>query len=84
MAGPPLGWILIAAFLTPPALSPQAITRQEPSLAGQPQEVNELIRSATAAMRKGDYAAAVPRGLQRPISVIVEKRSPSSGLNLII
>lgn len=58
MAGPRLGLILIAAFLTPLVPSPQAITREEP---GQSQELNGLIRSATDALHKGDYAAAIPR-----------------------
>jgi tetratricopeptide (TPR) repeat protein len=61
MAGPILGAILIAAFLTPLPTSPQAGTRTQPTPAGQSQEVNELAKAATDALRKGDYAAAIPR-----------------------
>jgi tetratricopeptide (TPR) repeat protein len=61
MVGPILGAILIAAFLTPLPPSPQAGTRTQPTPVGQSQEVNELAKAATDALRKGDYAAAIPR-----------------------
>ena len=61
MGGPILGAILLAAFLAPLVPSPQTGRQKEPASAGQAGEINKLAKAATDALRKGDYAAAIPQ-----------------------
>ena len=61
MAGPILGAILLAAFLAPLVPSPQTGRQKEPTAAGQAGEINKLAKAGTDALRKGDYAAAIPQ-----------------------
>jgi tetratricopeptide (TPR) repeat protein len=59
MARPILGAMLVAAFWIP--LVPlSAITQDEPAPSSQNQMVNDLVKSAAEALRRGDYLGAIP------------------------